>query len=295
MNSTRTASPLAKAARLLSSRLGLAALLLANLTVQLGCAVVDPLDDDRGSIDDDDGSPADDDDSAHSFSQSWDASFSTDALLRLTATNTFGHLSLAGAPGATEVQIVVVVFADQPVNLGPFAPLSILEQPAALSITVAPPEQAEFSRIDLSLHGPSSLIAELSAGNFPLAVTDMQAGGTLTAQGGAVTGMGLAGNFEVLAGVSEILLEVDLPAAGSLSATLTSGTIETLLPATTSASLAASTGSGTIEISGMDFMGVVVGGEASGQFGAGAGSITLATGEGDITVRGQNPPDAPAN
>jgi hypothetical protein len=123
----------------------------------------------------------------------------------------------------------------------------------------------------------------------------MHAGGTIRTGDGPVTGIGLKGSFEVEGGATELLLDVDLPTNGSLNASLSSGPIETTLPVATSATLTASTSAGAIEIVGMDFNGVIVGGEAAGQFGTGDGSISLNTGEGDIAIRGIEPPDAPPN
>ena len=167
--------------------------------------------------------------------------------------------------------------------------------PSTLSISVSVPEGIALTRVDLSLHAPSSLIAEMTSADFPLSISDMHAGGTIRTGDGPVTGIGLKGSFEVEGGSTQLLLDVDLPTNGSLNASLSSGPIETTLPVATSATLTASTSAGAIEIVGMDFNGVIVGGEAAGQFGAGDGSISLNTGEGDIAIRGIEPPDAPPN
>ena len=269
------------------------------LTLCAGLLCCTPLnssdDDDFSPTDDDDSSAGDDDDSAPSYTQSWTASFSAEALTQLSAENSAGRLSLSGSPGAGAVETLVTVYSDSPVDLGPFAPLTISEFPDSLSVVVSAPESAEISRIDLSVHAPSSLVAQLTSSNFPLALSDMRAGGTINAGGGSVTGIGLAGNFEVSGGDSELLLELELPVDGVLHAVLASGPIELLLPATTSANLSASAHGGSIQITGMNFDGVVAGGEAQGQFGDGEGSITLSTDAGDIVIRGQEPAPLPGN
>lgn len=252
-------------------------------------------DDDFSPIDDDDSSVGDDDDSAQSYIQSWTASFSAEALTQLSAENTVGRLSVSGSPGATAVETLVTVHSSSPVDLGPFAPLTINEFPDSLSIAVSTPESAEFTRIDLSVHAPSSLVAEVTSSSFPLAISDMTAGGSISTESGGVTGIGLAGNFEVSGGDSELLLELELPLDGVLNAVLASGPIELLLPTTTSANLTANASGGIVEITGMSFDGVVVGGEAQGQFGGGEGTIELSTEAGDILIRGQEPASLPDN
>lgn len=271
-------------------------MLLALCVGLFCCEPLNPSDDDDFSpSDDDDSSAGDDDDSAQSYTQSWSASFSAEALIQLSLENTVGRLSLSGSPAAGAVETLVTVYSNSPVDLGPFAPLTVIELPDSLSVAVAAPENTEITRIDLSLHAPSSLVAQMTSTNFPLAISDMKGGGTMSTQSGVVTGIGLAGNFEVTGGDSELLLELELPLNGVLSAALESGPIEVLLPVATSANLTASASDGNVEISGMDFEGVVVDGEAQGQFGGGEGTIVLSTGTGDIVIRGQGPDALPSN
>jgi len=269
---------------------------MAFLLALTGCGPSSPDDDDDSSpVDDDDSAQGDDDDSAQTHSQTWSLSFPMEALERIALTNSLGHLSLSGSTGATEVAVQLIAYSDSPLDLGPFPPLTTNLLPSVLSISVTAPQDIELTRADLSLHAPSSLIAEMTSTEFPLSISDMHAGGTIQVDSGSITGIGLKGSFEVDGGSSELLFDVDLPPNGSLSASLSSGPIETTLPVATSATLTASTSAGDIEIVGMDFNGVVVGGEAAGQFGAGEGSISLSTGEGDISIRGVDAPDAPPN
>lgn len=271
------------------------ALLIALLVALTGCGPSSADDDDSIPTDDDDSTQGDDDDSAQSHSQSWSLSFPREALERVSLTNSVGQLSLSGSPGATEVSVQLIVYSNAPLDLAPFLPLTTSLLPSSLSISVAMPEGNEFTRADLSLHAPSSLIAEMTATDFPLSISDMHSGGTIRTVSGSVTGIGLRGSFEVEGESSEFLLDVDLPTGGSLDASLSSGPIETTLPIATSATLAASTALGAIEIIGMDFNGVIAGGEAAGQFGEGEGSISLSTGEGDISIRGVEAPGSPVN
>ncbi len=129
---------------------------------------------------------------------------------------------------------------------------------------------------------------------------------TVETQTGDVSASGLGGTGTVVTDLGEV---VGNDLVGSLSvqvndnapvgvhlAALPSGgvvIIESMLgpivldvPADTSATLAATTGSGSVDVTGVDFSGTLLDESAEGVLGAGDGSLRLVTGGGDIALSG---------
>jgi hypothetical protein len=257
-----------------------------------GCNGLFGDDDDSGSaLADDDDSAAGDDDSALVITETWTLTFPADGLESVGLRNALGEISLSGSDGRTDIEVLVTVHSARGTVRGPAAPIEISGLPTALTLNVASASAPAGARIDLLVSAPAELPAELSGAAFPLSLADMVGGATISSTSGAITGLGLGGDIQASAGNASILLAGVLPAGGSLTATLLNGPIELDLPADTSATLSATATDGTIEISGVDFEGVVIDGQAQGVLGEGEGAIDLSTGAGNIRIRGHGAPE----
>jgi len=269
------------------------------LALLLCCSCNDPLSDDDDASDDDDvagdDDSGDDDDSAQAITETWTLSFPADGFEGIQLGNHLGEISLTGSDGATSIEVLATLHGAAGAEPPASVPVEVSDLDSTLTLTVELPQGLESARIDLLVSAPDTLAADLTGAGYPLSVADMRAGGSIAASTGSITGMGLSGDFAASAGETSILLELELVPGGSLTASLDSGPIELDLPADTSATMQATATGGSVEITGLDFQGVVIDGQAQGSLGAGDGSITLSTGNGDIRLRGHGLPDAEGN
>lgn len=272
---------------------GLLAALLSVLVLS-GCNGLLSDDDDDASDDDDDAS-GDDDDSAASITETWTLSFPAEGIQELALSNSLGEISLSGAAGATTIEVLATLHSESGAEPLASIPVAITDLEATLALAVEPPQGLEGVRIDLLVSAPDTLAANVNGASYPLSLTDMRGGGSIATTSGAITGLGLGGDFESSGGAASILLELALLPGGSLIASLDSGPIELDLPADTSAMLSATATGGSVEISGLDFEGVVIDGQAQGRLGEGNGSIAVSTGAGNIRLRGHGLPEAEGN
>jgi hypothetical protein len=82
-------------------------------------------------------------------------------------------------------------------------------------------------------------------------------------------------------------IQMELPDSGFCVAQGASGDISLQIPATTSATLSATTGGGSVSCSGLQLSGqTALPGMLTGSIGGGRGRIVLATGSGNISIRG---------
>jgi len=141
---------------------------------------------------------------------------------------------------------------------------------------------------DLALSVPADLEWAITTTTGAVSVAGMAGSGHVATASGEVAGSGLGGDLSVQVeeAASVGLHLVSLPAGGMVIVESMVGPISLDLPADTSAALTASTGSGAVDISGVDYSGVLLPNSANGVLADGDGSIRLVTGAGAISVNG---------
>lgn len=141
---------------------------------------------------------------------------------------------------------------------------------------------------DVQLSTPAELDWTIETQSGDVSVSGLGGTGTVVTDTGEVICTGLLGNLSVqVQDNSPVAIHLEaLPSGGVVIIESTLGPIVLDVPADTSATLAATTGSGSVDVTGVDFDGVLLDQSAEGVLGDGDGSLRLVTGGGDVAVSG---------
>ncbi len=202
----------------------------------------------------------------------------------LTIRNPDGPVSLS-AGAADAVVVSWTLHSAEGAAEADDVEVTVAGEGSSVSVNVAV-ASSEFWA-DLDIAAPAGASWNIESGEGDVTLDGMTAGGAVVTTTGFVTGAGLAGSLDVSSSLSEISIETTVEAGDDVAVALGEGPISLFVPAETDALLTASTDSGSVLIEGVPFSGTNVGGQATGELGAGAtATVTLQTGAGDIRIAG---------
>lgn len=211
-----------------------------------------------------------------------DLSLDAAGVAALSVVNEDGPVTLT-AGAADQIVVLWTGHSDE----GPADPVSV-DVSAEVSGTTAQVLAVTSGSdvwIDLDIDTPAALAWSVASGQGDVLVEDLSGGGSVDTSTGNVSGTGLSGDLAVDTEVAEVDLELAIAGGETIAVVVGLGPITVRLPSNADALLEASTGDGEVVITDVPFSGQNVGGVASGELGAGAtATITLTTGEGDITI-----------
>ncbi len=141
---------------------------------------------------------------------------------------------------------------------------------------------------DVQLLAPAGLEWSITTTTGSVSVSGMGGSGHVAVATGEVACAGLTGSLSVqVEEAATVGIHLDaLPSGGVVIVESMVGPIALDVPADTSAALVASTGSGGVDVTGVDFAGVLLEGSADGVLAGGDGSFRLLTGAGAVSVNG---------
>jgi DUF4097 and DUF4098 domain-containing protein YvlB len=145
--------------------------------------------------------------------------------------------------------------------------------------------------VNYELTVPQNLDLEIGNLNGNIVVKTVRSTITLGTLNGNIALEDIEGNVTAEATNGSVVAEVILPIGGTAHLVTTNGNVTLSVPATTSAELTATLANGDIQIQGLSLQDPVsTNTSLSGTLGAGEGSITLRTVNGNIFIMGSSPP-----
>ena len=216
----------------------------------------------------------------------------TQTNLQLEAIN--GSITVTGEPGRSSV-LVTGLREVQADNLEEAeAGLELLdvvvsELQDAIRVRTIQPEAPDGRSyvVNYQITVPADFAVLILNANGGIEVSSIDAPVDVTNANGEIVLNDIFGSTLVELGNGEVEAEVTLPANGIISIAVGNGVIDLSIPQSTSAEFSASVGNGSIVVLDLDLQNMTTTtGSVTGMLGTGNGLITLAVGNGGITVIG---------
>lgn len=221
-----------------------------------------------------------------------DVPVGTQVRVRVEAVN--GEVVITGQAGKASVTLAATLrvgsdtFPDAQLGLA-LLDVLVTDQPGQVLIQTQQPPNALGRQylVYYTLTIPADLMVEVEQVNGYVTVQGIDGGAAVQQGNGNVQLSGVSGDADVGVANGAIDATVTLPPGGQITLTTGNGGIDLLIPATTSAQLSATVGTGVITWNSLLLTNVVQTSlSLTGTLGAGAGQITLTTGNGNIHVAG---------